>query len=69
MEVKDETNFNDNKETKIEAQEPSVARVKNEAKPKDHEVNEKPINFDGINSGPAVRKISRETRYRSIKKF
>ena len=60
LEVKDETNFNDNEETKIEAQEPSVARVKNEAKQKDHEVNEKPINFDGINSGPAVRKISRE---------
>ena len=32
LEVKDETNFNDNEETKIEAQEPSVARVKNEAK-------------------------------------
>ena len=60
LEVKDETNFNDNEETQREEQEPSVASVKNKEEPKDHEVTEKPMNFDGINSGPAVRKISRE---------
>ena len=27
---------------------------------KEEKVMQKPINFDGINSGPAVRKISRE---------
>ena len=60
LEVKDETNFNDNEETQREEQEPSVTSVKNKEEPKDHEVIEKPMNFDGINSGPAVRKISRE---------
>ena len=60
LEVKDETNFNDNEETQREEQEPSVTSVKNKEEPEDHEVIEKPMNFDGINSGPAVRKISRE---------
>ena len=60
LEVKDETNFNDNEETQREEQEPSVTSVKNKEEPKDHEFIEKPMNFDGINSGPAVRKISRE---------
>ena len=60
LEVKDETNFNDKEEPESEEQEPSIASAKNEVKPKDHEIVEKPMNFDGINSGPAVRKISRE---------
>ena len=60
LEVKDESNLNDNKETEREKQEPVVASLKHEVKPKDHEVIQKPMNFDGINSGPAVRKISRE---------
>lgn len=60
LEVKDETNFNDKEEPESEEQKPSIASAENEVKPKDHEVVEKPMNFDGINSGPAVRKISRE---------
>ena len=60
LEVEDESNLNDNKETERERQEPIAASFKNEVKPKDHEVIQKPMNFDGINSGPAVRKISRE---------
>ncbi len=60
LEVKDETNFNDKEEPESEEQKSSIASAKNEVKPIDHEVVEKPMNFDGINSGPAVRKISRE---------
>ena len=60
LEVKDETNFNDKEEPESEERKPSIASAKNEVKPKDHEVVEKPMSFDGINSGPAVRKISRE---------
>tara|TARA_A100001388_G_scaffold266316_1_gene239279 strand:+ start:219 stop:1427 length:1209 start_codon:yes stop_codon:yes gene_type:complete len=57
LEVKDELQVN--KENSSEKEE-KVDTVKNEVIQKDQQVIEKPLNFDGINSGPAVRKISRE---------
>ena len=61
LEVKDELNFDGGeKREKEQQQQPYIPSVKNETKQRDHEAIEKPMNFDGINSGPAVRKISRE---------
>ncbi len=60
LEVKDEIYANNKNSSEKEEKEHKVDVVKNEVKQKDQHVTEKPLNFDGINSGPAVRKISRE---------
>ena len=57
-----ENEENEEKEEKEEKEhnEHKADIVKNEFWQKDQQATEKPLNFDGINSGPAVRKISRE---------
>ena len=60
LEVKDEPHINEAGKSEIEENELQVSAEKNEVKQKEEEPNEQKFNFDGINSGPAVRKISRE---------
>ena len=60
LEVKDEPHINEAGKSEIEETELQVSAEKNEVKQKEEEPNEQKFNFDGINSGPAVRKISRE---------
>ena len=60
LEVKDESHINDDVKSEKEKIQLHVSAEQNEVKKKDEEPAEQPLNFDGINSGPAVRKISRE---------
>ncbi len=60
LEVKDEPHINDDVKSEKEKIQLHVSAEQNEVKKKDQEPAEQPLNFDGINSGPAVRKISRE---------
>ena len=60
LEVKDEPHINDDAKSEKEKIQLHVSAEQNEVKKKDQEPAEQPLNFDGINSGPAVRKISRE---------
>jgi len=60
LEVKDEPHNNKEKKSEKEVPELQVPAEINEIKQKDQEPIEKQLNSEGINSGPAVRKISRE---------
>jgi pyruvate dehydrogenase E2 component (dihydrolipoamide acetyltransferase) len=60
LEVKDEPHINDDVKSEKEKIQLHVSAEQNEVKKKDEEPAEQSLNFDGINSGPAVRKISRE---------
>ncbi len=60
LEVQDEPHINEAGKSDTEETELQVSAEKNEVKQKEEEPTEQKFNFDGINSGPAVRKISRE---------
>ena len=60
LEIEDEPQINKDGKSEKEESRPKVSAEQNEVKKKDQEPAEQPLNFDGINSGPAVRKISRE---------
>ncbi len=60
LEVKDEPQISEDEKSEKEETELKVSEEKNEVKQTDEETSEQKFNFDGINSGPAVRKISRE---------
>ena len=60
LEVKDEPHISEDEKSEKEETELKVFEEKNEVKQTDEETSEQKFNFDGINSGPAVRKISRE---------
>ena len=60
LEIEDEPQINKDGKSEKEESEPKVSVVKNEVKQQDQQLIEQSFNSNMINSGPAVRKISRE---------
>ena len=60
LEVQDKPHINEAGKSETEETELQVSAENNEVKQKEEEPTEQKFNFNGINSGPAVRKISRE---------